>query len=240
MMDLDFNLDAAMLVGTETVTLETVRATGTMRASVFGAFRTAVSYKEQQPSFGVYVGGDLSFRIAARSIPAGFLPLKPRDRVTDAAGVVYTVLQVQPGRHTVGGPQSFKLMVRDLKIAFDLKDLITIEEPQRQLDAAKAKKVVSWAAKYKLLPARVQLESEATADMAGKRVTQGTYRVFLDREVVVTHEDRIKWIPGLVLNPVTHVLAAPDITDVRFLEIVGYHNAESIQELPTVDARSSP
>ena len=233
-------MDSILWTGTEPVTVESTRVHGSLKAHVALALRSDVNVREQAPSFGVYTGADTNFRIPLSYLPPDFPPLKPRDRVIDEQGREYTVLSVQPGRNHGGRANSYKLMCRDLSIAYGLRDLITIEEPRRELDDGHAKLVISWAEKYRLIPARVQLESEAIAEMAGKRVTQGTFRVFVDREVSVTHENRIKWIPGLIRNPQTHALAAPDLADIRYLEVTGYSNAESISELPTISARSTP
>ena len=239
-MNADFSQEYRTWVNTESITLESVRVHGTLRALIGTSRRSAVNIREQAPSFGAYQGADCGFRIPSRFVPAEFLPLKPRDRIIDEKGAVYTVLSVQPSRNNAADTGSWKLLCRDLSIAFDLRDLISIEEPRRELDEGRAKLVRSWEEKYRMIPARVQLESEAIAEMAAKRVTQGTYRVFVDREVQVTHENRIRWIPGLRRDPVTHILAAPDLADIRYLEVVGYHNAENISELPVIDCRSTP
>ena len=239
-MDIDFTLDYLTQVNTETVTLESVRAHGILRATVPHVRRHQINVVERQPSFGVYSAEQIGFRLRSQFIPAELRPLNPRDRLIDAGGNEYTVLIVAPSRNTSGGPQAWKLTCIDLRIAFDLRDLVTIQTPTRGLDKQHAKIIGPWEDKYPLIAARVQLVEENAQDMAGKHVSQGRYQVVVDRELKLhSHEERVKWIPGLVRDPVTHETRAPDITDVRYLEIVGYRNSESIQELPVLDCRDT-
>lgn len=193
------------------------------------AKRRNLTGRELAASGGVYVAGDQVYLIPAALLPSGFLP-KPADVVIElpddsadaVPGTRWTVLNADQNKNR----QTHKLTCRNLTLAYDLRELVTIERPALSYDAAgvpvKAfpsdQSNPGGVVLYDKLPARAQLITKDVADARGIRGLEGKYRVYVAQEVDVTAEDRVQLNNGL------------------YLDIVGYENAQRIDELPAIIA----
>lgn len=191
------------------------------------AKRRNLTNRERAASGGVYTSLDQVWIIPAALLP-GVLP-KPADVVVETLdgsngqlpGTRWTVLETSLGKNR----QTHRLTCRDLVLAYDLRDSITIERPAISYDAAgvPVKAFPSDAQPggvvlYADLPARIQLVSKEIAEQRGVRGLEGKYEVTVGQEVDVTSEDRIVLAGGM------------------YLDIVGYQNAQRIDELPKIIA----
>lgn len=220
-MQLDLSREDLLWDNVERVSLQRTRKAGSLQDSIDNVLKHAVSIREQLASGGVYQAGDVSFYLADRLLSPDLRPPKPGDKVTDARGTVWTILSVDARRQDKAGTQLWKLTTRNLSIHYDLRDLVTIETPVFSVDSSGAR-LPGWSTSYRNIPARVQLLTQAQADERGIRGGKGTYVVVVDREVdVLAGKDRIPWEGG-------------------YLQVVGYHNAERIDELPVIDAEAVP
>lgn len=251
MQDLDMSLDYLCWTNTSSVLYESARAVPSVADKpprfdgktpatstppsrnqpllIPVAKRRNLTRRELASSGGVYTGLDQVYLLPDALFPVG-LASKPGDVVvelTDGSaeeqpGTRWTVLEVGWGKNR----QTRRLTCRDLVLAYDLRDAITIERPAITYDAAGApyKAFPSDAVNpggvvlYQDLPARVQLVTKDMADERGIRGLEGKYEVIVGQEVDVTSEDRIA-LPGGV-----------------YLDIVGYKNAMRIDELPVIVA----
>ncbi len=219
-----------------------------LRVSI--AKRRAVNRKELAASNGVYTATDQVFLIPTAEI----LPLlqqgrepQPGDRVTpdpdpagagtnEAAGTVdYVVLPegVAGQRRDKNGPQCWKITARNLVLAFELYDLIDIQRPALQYDAAGAV-VRKWPdtdgagqVVYGQLPARVQLLTQEETEERELRGFRSTYAVIVSKQLALGSEDRVRWVPRGQTTPV-------------YLQILGQHNPQRIDELPVLDCVLPP
>jgi hypothetical protein len=229
---------------TETVVWTSRRragAGGDQVDSIHAVRRHQVSIKESAQSGGAYAAGDVVFRAHRANLPKSFDETpKMGDWLADDKGVRYTIIAVDRRRRDATDYQSYRIQARDLRIHFDLQDTITIETPVMALTKTGAGEVTNWETKYRDLAARVQKLTEATAEERAILGTKGSYAVTLEREVIVTMRDRIN-----VGGPVDHKRPAFEggealRTPARYLQIVGYRAAESITELPVIEAEEQP
>jgi hypothetical protein len=221
-MTLDFTEDDEIWDNTEAVVLTTVRANGLNdNLPIATAVRRELTRKEILASNGVYTGQDVAFEFKARHI--GSVKPKPRDRITGADGINYTVGQAS---YEVLDA-TWVLVTRNLALAADLRDLVTIQVPTISQDE-RAGKVKTWSASQTNIAARVQ---PVQADVIEERGTRG---------LRVTHV--------IVLDSTA---TAADLTNTngdlgrisfggRYYEITGYRHAEEIWELLKVDAALVP
>lgn len=186
-----------------------------------------LTQRELAASGGVYTGLDQVYLLPDALFPPGII-CKPGDAIIELAEPVSNVMPKT--RWTVlefgwtKNRWTRRLTCRDLVLAFDLRDNITIERPVIHYNAAGApiKRFPSDAqpggiALYQSLPARIQLVTKEMADERGIRGLAGKYEVIVGQEVDVTSEDRI-------------ILPSGD----PYLDIVGYRNAQRIDELPVI------
>ena len=191
-----------------------------------------VSVREAATSFGAYQAGDWRANITRRHLPANIDDPKPGDYVVTADDQRWTVLTVDHRRRDKNGTQLFGVNARNLAVYYDLRDLITVQMPEMTLDAAGAMQK-TWKAKYVNISAKVQKISETVAEERAIRGLKGTYQVFVDRELHLSNQERIAWTPK------ERGVDQPHASAPRFLEIVGYHNAERIDEIPVIDAEAA-
>lgn len=228
--------------------VETVQWTARRRAAAGGdeisditnIRRHMVSVSEAAQSFGAYAAGDVILRGHRRYLPTNIPEPKMGDWLLDDKGIRYTIIRFDRRRRDATDYQGFKLQARDLRIVFELEDTIQIETPVMALTTTGASEVTNWEVKYRDVSARVQKLSEATAEERAIMGTKGTYAVTVDREVVVTMRDRIQWYG----TPTEHKRPAYEgpadtKTPPKYLSIVGYRGAESITELPTIEAEEA-
>ncbi len=214
-------------------------AGGDQIATIPNVLRHEVSVKEASASGGAYASGDVLFHIHRTDLPKSIAELKMGDWLADDREVRYTVLAVNHQRRDRKQYQEFKVQARDLRIVFELEDVITIETPVMQLDATGADKITNWEPKYKDLPCRVQKISEQVAEERAILGFKGSYLVTVDRELIVTNRDRINL--GTPADRRRPAFAGGEANRIpaRYLEIVGYRAAESITEMPVIEAEEA-
>lgn len=202
------------------------------RVYVHTSKRRNLTRRELGASGGVYNALDQVWLIPEALMPEG-MHSKPGDVVVELpdvlAGTAGPIADTMTGtRWTVleAAWQKFRqtrrLTCRDLVLSYELRDSVTIERPALSYDGAgvPVKAFPSDATNpggvvlYSKLPARAQLVSKEMADQYGIRGLEGKYRVIVSQEVDVTAEDRVVLASGLILD------------------IVGYENAQRIDELP--------
>lgn len=251
-MQLDFSLDALTWNNTAPVLYETARAQPSVAdlpprfdgltpappqppdrgkpLFVEIAKRRNLRRHELAASGGVYVGDDQVYLIPDDAFPRGVMS-KPGDVVIELPagypenneaqpGTRWTVLEVGWGKNR----STRRLTCRDLVLSFDLRDSVTIERPALTFDAAgvSVKRFPSDATDpggvtlYSDLPARCQLVTKDVAEKYGIRGLEGKYRIIVGREIDVTQEDRLLLPSG------------------EWVDIVGYENAQRIDELPVI------
>lgn len=238
-MQLDQSQDFRVWDNTETLTYVSTQQAGDQVDAVRHVRRHLVGVKEAAASAGAYTAGDVLFYVPRVALRLELGEPKPGDVLLDDEQVRWTVLGVDKRKRDRRAPQTYKLQARDLRLAFQLEDLVTIETPARSLDATGAR-VVAWVPKYELLPAKVQQLAEAESEERGLRGSKVTYSVTVDRQIKVTlGEDRIVWRKGLLAS--AGATAVPDDSDPPVhLDITGYRNPERLDELPVMDAEVRP
>ncbi len=192
------------------------------------AKRRNLTSRELAASGGVYTSLDQVWLIPTAVLPrghvckAGDVVVEPDSLDASQPSTRWTVLEKGWGKNR----QTWRLTCRDLVLAYDLRDLVTIERPAISYDAAgvpvKAfpSDPVNPGGKtlYAALPARAQLVSKDVAEQRGIRGLEGKYEVIVGQEVAVTQEDRVLLPSGM------------------YLDIVGYTQAMRIDELPRIVA----
>lgn len=185
--------------------------------------RRAPTIKELAASGGVYTATDLIWIIPRAEAPglAEQFPPKPGDVFEDEAeGVAWTVLQVMP----FGALKSFwRLVTRNLTLAYDLRDTVTIVRPTITTGTA-AEPVFTWppdGGRYIVseLAARVQ---PSGGDAIGIRndveTLQKALHVYLATQVDVRMGDRV-------------IVASGDYKG-QTLRVLSMSNESRIDELP--------
>lgn len=193
------------------------------------AKRRAPTYKELSASNGAYTGQDLVWLLPAALMNGAPNAPKPGDRIKDAAGNTWTVLEAALNALK----STWRLMTRNLALAHQLYDLIDIQRSAVTYDAAGGA-LRGWpddpsptgTVVYASLPAKVQLLTQATSEVLGVFGLKGTYAVFVGQDVVIQKMDRIAWKP-------TGGAAT-------YLDILGQHNPQRIDELPILDCILQP
>lgn len=220
-MNLDnFEIDHLVWDNVEPVVLEESRRDGAARRHLVAvAKRRNIRGREKSPSGGAYQGFEVNWHLPTTELPPGVVPI-PGHVVEDRDGTRWTVLTATRNRHG----QTHALGCVDLVLAHDLRDRLTIERPEVEYDRAGAA-IKRWWPLHEDLAARVQPESSDVHDGHGVRGFQTRFRVIVDRDLVVTNEDRLK---------VT--LAG----ETRYLDVTGYQQAERIDELPVILAELRP
>jgi len=208
---------------TESVTWRSNRNSGNLTDTILDVVkRRSINFKEIAASGGAYVGGDVVFLIPAPFVING--PPKPGDDLFDLDENKYKVLSVTGQRRDATGYQTWKCTCRNLAIAHDLADIgFEIQTPVMNLDQTGVE-FRTWKVLYSGIKAKVQKLSEATADVFNIRGFKGTYAVYVEQEVTVSNKDRVTWS------------GAP----AGYLEIVGYHPAASLDQLPIIDCEAVP
>ena len=231
MSRVDLSKDYLGWDNTEAATLESTRRTGSMISRIEVVKRRAITAREVQASGGAYVPSDVNWHIPAAELPTNIVP-KKGDVVVDGQSNRWTCIEIAHNKHDYNGPQTYKMVCRNLTIQEDLKHVIDIQRPEITFDAAGVK-VKRWpddddprgSVVYDEMAARVQLQSQEIADEHLKRGFRETYSVIVDRQVAVEDEDRIKW---------THL----GVT--KYLDITGVQSPDRFDELPVISAVLNP
>lgn len=211
---LDTRGDELVWDNTSTVSYASVAKTGDTLYCPVGLHRHAISRKELATSNGVYVPEDTVWRM-----PRSALPVAPkvRDRLTDAEGVVWTVLEVS----RIAATQRFRLVCRDLILVENLRDEIIIQTPSYTFDTVGIR-IKTFSVKYADIAARVQPISSEIVDERGIRGLKVTHECIVDRTLEdVTNEDRVSF-------------------GGKFYEIRGWSFPERIDELMRLELELMP
>lgn len=225
-MALDTSEDYLVWENREAVTFRSRTRTGGTDFPITDAKRRAPTYKELAASNGAYTGQDLVWLLPAVLAPSasGQHAPKPGDKVTDDDGVIWTALEVALNKLK----QTWRLVTRNLVLAYDLRDTIDIQRPTISYDAAGAitrtwpdDETPGGSNAYEGLAAKVQLITDETVDILGVRGLKGNYAVFVAEDVEIQESDRIKW-------------------DGVYLTIKTLRNPQRIDELPVLDCELLP
>jgi hypothetical protein len=222
----------------ETISLTSTRTTAASGGSLIDADilakGRAPTFKEQAKSGGVYTSQDKVWLVPV--LNTTFTALKPADTVTDADGNVWTVLEA-----ALNTWKSFwRLMTRNLVLAFDLKDQISIQRATITYDAAGAP-VRAWpdnnvagvsvagSTPYGQVAARVQLLRQEEAEERGLRGKKSFYDVIIGQQVVLAlaGQDRVKW------------LTVPASAPTAYLDIDKLRDPLRIDELPVLECHAA-
>lgn len=214
-MSLDLSEDYLVWEGLEPVTLEVSRRQGSgQRVGLCKAKRRALTRRELAASAGAYTGEDLVWLLPQAQLPECKFQVKPADVVTDGEGREWTVLEAAHNKLR----QTWRLVTRDLVLAYDLRDLITVERAELGEDLAGAAVKREWQALYASVPARVQPSERREAEEHGVEGWEEAFDVWVGRELAdVGREDRVK------------------LRDGTYLDVVRYRQAERIDQLPVLE-----
>ncbi len=183
------------------------------------ALRRAPTVKEQAASNGVYTASDVVFLIGASQVTTG--PLKPRDVVTDRDGTDFTILEAMLGANRA----HWRLMTRDLVIAYQLYDTVNVEKAGVTYDASGAA-LRAWPSGtpsggttlYANLQCRVQPRESTIADERGMRGQQITYDVYLSQDLAAFDVRECRVVFGSVVLDIERYSSSESISDLARLE----------------------
>lgn len=168
----------------EAVSFVTVANSGDTTASIANALRRAMSYKELAASGGQYTGKDLVWWIPYTLLQSA----KTKDRVIDAAGVSWVVLDA-----TLNTLQTlWRLVTRNPIIAYDLRQLVTLAKNNTDQDAGK-QRAPEWLPYRSACPASVTRDGLDIADAFGQRTGRSSYSVVIEEVDDLSIEWQIWW-----------------------------------------------
>lgn len=196
---------------TEAVTYREQTAPGVYSESAVPvALRNQPTFREREPTAGVYQGADITFIVPDTYLaPAP----KPGDQVRDTAGVTWTILSTALDHadavHTLYGVA--------LGLAAALRDTITVERATVSLDAAGAPSY-AWApvGAYTNIPARVQLQARTAAQQLGIDGVSEEYDIVVGQQLALQANDRIVW--GALTLDIRDYQRPARITDLPLLK----------------------
>lgn len=222
---LDLSEDYRVWDNVEAVTVESARrgdpfalapVSANLPEHVAVAKRRAVTRREQAASGGAYTADDLVWLLPQAVLRPG-LTFEPADVVVSREGSRWTVLEAGLNKWR----QTWRLVCRDLALAFDLDDEIDVQRAAISYDAAGAAVKTfppdGGQTLYGRLRCRVQRRSEETVEERGIRGEQTTFDVIVARQVDLNPaEDRLLWRE-------------------QYLDVVRVRNPELITELPVIE-----
>lgn len=150
------------------------------------AKRRAPTWRERQASGGVYTGQDLVWLIPVAEMDSAILP-KPADRITDDDDNTWTVLEVAKNALK----STWRCVTRNLKIVYDLQDLLTVKRPTNSKDNALGR-TASFSTVYSSIPCRIDDDVFEDGDSYGKKITKKRFRIWVDRQLTLTAEDLLQ------------------------------------------------
>jgi hypothetical protein len=188
-LTLDPSGDWACWDGLEPVTYRSVARTGDVDAEVASALRKKLGYKELAFSGGVYTSQDRKWLVPQSLLSAALdTPPKPADLVIDQDAVPWTVLEVDRDELQ----KVWELTTRNIVLAFDLRDTVSIERPTFAQDAAAGRTFTTYTTAYAGVAARVQEQTADSAEERGKRVKVRQFAVYVGRRLYLQEGDRLK------------------------------------------------
>jgi len=188
------------------------------------AKRRAITTREMMASNGVYVASDVKFLIPAAPITDPFAP-KPGDEIEDDDGTVYTVLEVPWNK----AKQTYHAISRNLAIANDLRDTITIQKAARTQDSIGGVVRDVWSTLYASVSARLQPQDASIADARGVEGQEVRFTIPVSRQ-----------LPLLDVRECRVLVVSHDYLSGRVLDIERFTMAEQIGELPRIEAVLRP
>ena len=225
----------------EPIRIESARRKINVPDSVPQAKRRALTRKELAASGGAYTSQDMVWLVPVELVP--HLDFKPADVVLDRDNIRWTALEA--GFNT--WRTWWRLVTRDLVLAFDLRDKIDIERASISMDASGAyvkafptltpaigsqlldPQPIGGTVAYRNLAAAVHPEAEDVVDQRGIRGSQTQLKIYVEKQIVVNvAEDRIRWVD--VQGKVGPRGA------VHVLDMVHYQQADQIDQLPFITA----
>lgn len=217
-LDRDLTTDYQVWDNRECMDFVSRRNTGNVTYADVTVLRRAPNYKELATSNGAYTATDVVF-LCPRTL-LGATP-KPGDHWLDTDGTTYTVLELAKNAFT----SFYRMITRDLVLAYDLRDTIDIQRATVSYDAAGGKvrtfPPVNGSTPYAALAAKAQKITETLTLALGIDGFKGDYAVTIAQDVSLTDNDRVKW--GSI-----------------YLDIVGVKNPSRIDELPVLDCVLQP
>lgn len=211
------SLDYQAWDNTESVTFTSHARAFDTAYGLTNCVRRAPTWKELAASGGVYSAIDVVWLLPAALVTAagatGTKRPKPADTITDSDGTVYTVLAAdyQATRST------WRLITRDMVIAYDLQDTLTLRRPTLATDAAAGRTYSTYTTISSGIACRFQETEASTQDERGKRVTVKRYSVWVATRLYPTIEDQ-------VLDQ-----------DSNVYEVRGWRDADRIDQLQMLD-----
>ena len=218
-LTLDVSTDYTIWDNRESVTYRLKTSSGAYQLyDLTDCMAEAPTFKEQAASGGVYTSQDRAWNLPAKIVTAAVMAgqPKPGDQITDENGSTWTVLNVALNTWKT----CWRLMCRNLALAYGLRDTITIQRGSVTRDASGSHRV-TWHDQYTGVQARVQLVSQRSMDMLGVTGTKGDYLVVIDRDIERTAVDRVVW-------------------GTTYLDINELRNPQRIDELPVLDCTKVP
>lgn len=224
---LDLSQDYLMWTNTELsgCRYQSTRNTGTMVDSIAICKKRSASDKEQAASGGAYTGTDVLWLIPTQQLAKSIGEPKPGDVVIDRDGNEFTVLQATGKRRDANGYQQWNLMSRNLVVAYDLRDTITIQTATATTDPNSGADLLSWQPIYQALPCKVQEVAAEESEERGIRGTARKYEIFVATDLAGLDTNcRVVWPAALG----------------GYLEVKGYRGRGRIDELSVIEALLSP
>lgn len=189
---LDLSDDYLIWDNRETITYTAEKRSGDSAYVIDDCKRRALTYRELAFSGGAYTSGDRAWLIPTAVIPDGITP-KIADRVTDDDGAVWTVLEAALNTY-----QSWwRLLTRNIVLAADLREVVTLSSPSTAQDAAGGRTPV-YSTAVADLPAKI-LEGEVTSeDQLGKRQAVRRFTAWVGQRVYPAADWRLTDSAGVV------------------------------------------
>lgn len=184
------------------------------------AKRRAITNKDIMAGVAAYGAQDTIWLIPAAVFPATVTP-KRSDVITDSRGDRWTALDVQ----LQAVLSTWRFSARNLVLAEDLRDTVTIERADITFDSAGAR-IKTWPTGplpqggkiLYSLAAKVQDMTIEVADQRGIRGAVGKVAVVVSRQITIDPErDRVRLSSG------------------SYLDILGYHDTDRDDILPSLD-----
>jgi hypothetical protein len=170
--------------GVESVTHRSKRTSGDLDTTVAHALRRELTNAESAPSRGVSVAGRIAWTLPVNDL--GAVAVKPKDQIIDGAGDVWTVLTAD----LVTLRSRYRCEAINLKIAFDLRESVTIERASYTIGRS-GNRVLAYSP-LATVYARFQPDEASPGEGRGMRGQVNTYRVpFDDPDLAIQADDRL-------------------------------------------------
>jgi hypothetical protein len=178
----------------ETITLVVVGRTSDLEYTVDDCKRFEITKRDiPTQRTGAFTGHDLVWIIPTGKVP-GFVVPKVADRVRDAAGTEYTVLDTFRN----GWQNWDRLVTRNLVFAYDLRDTISHWRAANTQDTGGGRVAGTYTEVKSGVPAKVQEVTSAREDLLGKRQARRTYEIHCGQMIDWRPTDQIRDQNGLV------------------------------------------